>query len=123
MEAVASLLGTLMQSRNQAHIYHLQVTGASSFAAHTALNDYYNGIIPIIDAIAESVQGRYGIIRGYKMEGSIREDSNFVSYFEALSKFVEASREKCPQDSYIQNQIDTVIELIESTKYKLKFLQ
>lgn len=123
MEGIGSLLGTLMQSRNQAHIYHLQVTGPGSFAAHKALDDYYNGIIPLIDGIAESVQGRYGIIRGYKMEGTIKEDGNFVKYFEALSKFVESSREQCPQDSYIQNQIDEVVDLIESTKYKLKNLQ
>lgn len=123
MEAVGLLLGTLMQSRNQAHIYHLQVTGMGSFAAHKALNDYYDGIIDIVDSIAESIQGRYGIIRGYKMDGVIREDGNFVMYFEALCKFVETIRTQCPQDSYIQNQIDTVVELIESTKYKLKNLQ
>jgi DNA-binding ferritin-like protein len=123
MEAVGLFLGTLMQSRNQAHIYHLQVAGPGSNAAHLALQAYYEGIIPIIDAIAESIQGRHGIIRGYKMEGMIREDNNYVVYFEALAKFVETIRTQCPQDSYIQNQIDTVVELIESTKYKLKNLQ
>lgn len=123
MENVGAFLGTLMQSRNQAHIYHLQTSGPGSFAAHMALDAYYNGIIPLIDGIAESIQGRYGIIRGYKMENVIREDSNALKYFEALSKFVESTRNECPQDSYIQNQIDTVVELIESTKYKLKNLQ
>lgn len=123
MEAVGKFLGTLMQSRNQAHIYHLQVTGPGSFAAHKALDDYYNGIIPLIDGIAESIQGRHGIIRGYKMDGTIKEDGNFVSYFDALSKFVETARTQCPQDSYVQNQIDTVVELVESTRYKLKNLQ
>lgn len=123
MESTGALLGTLMQSRNQAHIYHLQTTGPGSFAIHMALDAYYNGIVPIIDAIAESVQGRYGIIRGYRMESTIREDGNPNTYFEALSKFVESARQQCPQDSYIQNQIDTAVELIESTKYKLRTLQ
>jgi hypothetical protein len=44
-------------------------------------------------------------------------------YFEGLSKFVEMIRQDIPQDSYIQNEVDTVVDLIESTKYKLKFLQ
>lgn len=123
MEAVGLFLGTLMQSRNQAHIYHLQVTGPGSFAAHKALNEYYDGIVDHVDSIAESIQGRYGIIKGYRMDGSIREDGSFVAYFEALCKFVETVRTQCPQDSFIQNQIDTVVELIESTKYKLKNLQ
>jgi len=123
MDATGLLLGTLMQSRNQAHIYHLQVQGPGSFAAHKALQEYYEGIIPLVDSVAENIQGRYGIITGYKMPESIREDGNAKMYFEGLSKFVETLRQDVPQDSYIQNDIDTIVGLIESTKYKLTFLQ
>jgi len=123
MDGIGLLLGTLMQSRNQAHIYHLQVQGMGSFAAHKALQEYYEGIVPLIDLIAEGIQGRYGIITGYKMADTIREDNNARLYFDGLSKFVETVRKQIPQDSYIQNQVDTVVDLIESTKYKLKFLQ
>lgn len=123
MDGIGLLLGTLMQSRNQAHIYHLQVQGMGSFAAHKALQEYYEGIIENIDGIAESYQGRYGIITGYKMPEAIREDNNARMYFDGLAKFVETIRKQIPQDSYIQNQIDEVVDLIESTKYKLKFLQ
>ena len=123
MDQVGLFLGTLMQSRNQAHIYHLQVQGMGSHAQHLALQAYYEGIVPLIDAIAEGIQGRYGIITGYKMADTIREDNNARLYFDGLSKFVETIRKQIPQDSYIQNQVDTVVDLIESTKYKLKFLQ
>ena len=123
MDGIGLLLGTLMQSRNQAHIYHLQVQGMGSFAAHKALNEYYDEIVELIDGIAESYQGRYGIITGYKMPEAIREDNNARMYFDGLAKFVETIRKQLPQDSYIQNQIDEVVDLIESTKYKLKFLQ
>ncbi len=123
MDGIGLLLGTLMQSRNQAHIYHLQVQGMGSFAAHKALNEYYDAIVDRIDGIAESYQGRYGIITGYKMPEAIREDNNARMYFDGLAKFVETIRKQIPQDSYIQNQIDEVVDLIESTKYKLKFLQ
>ena len=123
MEPYALFIGTLMQSRNQAHIYHLQVEGPGSFAAHKALQDYYEGIVDLIDGLVESYQGRYGILRGYRMEGTIKEDGNPEIYFEGLSKFVEMIRTKVPQDSFIQNEIDNVVNLIESTKYKLTFLQ
>jgi DNA-binding ferritin-like protein len=123
MDAIGLLLGTLMQSRNQAHIYHLQVEGIGSYAAHKALNDYYDAIVDIIDGIAEAYQGRYGIIRGYRMSETIREDNNARMYFDGLCKFVETIRTQIPQDSYLQNEIDEVVKLIESTKYKLKFLQ
>ena len=123
MNQIGLLMGTLMQSRTQAHIYHLQATGEGSYAAHVALQAYYEGIVDLIDGIVESYQGRYGILRGYKMEGAIKEDDNALMYFEGLSKFVETIRTKVPQDSYIQNEIDNVVNLVESTKYKLKFLK
>jgi hypothetical protein len=119
MEPYGLFIGTLMQSRNQAHIYHLQT---NSYAVHKALNVYYEGIIPLIDGLVESYQGKYGILRGYSMDNTIKEDDNALLYFEGLSKFVEMIRTKVPQDSYIQNEIDNVVNLIESTKYKLKFL-
>lgn len=122
MEQFASLIGTLMQSRNQAHIYHLQVEGTGSYAAHKALQDYYEGIIDLVDGITESFQGRYGIVRGYKMTGIIKEDQNPLMYFQGLCKFVETIRTQIPQDSYIQNQVDEIVDLIESTKYKLTYL-
>jgi hypothetical protein len=119
MEPYGLFIGTLMQSRNQAHIFHLQTP---SFAAHKALQEYYEEIVELVDGLVESYQGRYGILRGYKMEGIIKEDDSAVTYFEGLCKFVEIIRTKVPQDSYIQNEIDNVVNLIESTKYKLKFL-
>ena len=123
MDGIGLFLGTLMQSRNQAHIYHLQVQGMGSYAAHKALNKYYEDIVDLIDGIAESYQGRYGIITGYKMADTIREDNNARMYFDGLGKFVETVRKQLPQDSYLQNEVDEVVKLIETTKYKLKFLQ
>jgi hypothetical protein len=122
-KAMASFISTLFSSRSQAHIFHLQVTGPGSFAAHTTLNTYYDEIILLVDGIAESFQGRYGIISGYKGEGQFIEDlTQVVKYFEALCMYVEKNRENLPQDSYIQNQVDEVVTLIESTKYKLSKL-
>lgn len=123
MEQFATLIGTLLQSRTQAHIYHWQTQGQGSYAAHTALGTYYETIPGLVDGLVESFQGRYGIVRGYKMTSAIREDGGYVNYFEVLCKFVETIRKSIPQDSYLQNQIDTIVELIESTKYKLINLQ
>ena len=116
MEQFGLFIGTLMQSRNQAHIYHLQT---KSFAEHKALQDYYEAIVDHIDSLVETYQGRYGILYGYQMGGTIKEDGGTIMYFQALCKFVEGIREAVPQDSYLQNQVDEVVALIESTKYKL----
>ena len=119
---LGQFISTLFASRTQAHVFHLQT---NSFAAHKALNEYYDGIIDLADGIAESVQGKYGIITGYSnidlLEGN--DCNEVIKYFTALEMYVERARQTMPQDSYIQNQIDEVVALIVSTIYKLKFLK
>ena len=122
MENFSKLVSYLFHSRTQAHVFHLQTP---SFAAHKALNDYYDKIVGITDGIAESYQGKYGIITGY---GNIalqeyQSCEAIIMFFETLCMYVEKSRQMLPQDSYIQNQIDEIVALIKSTIYKLRFLK
>jgi hypothetical protein len=119
MENYVQFISTLFASRTQVHIYHLQTP---SYAAHIALQGYYDGIVALADGLVESFQGRYGILRGYTSPASFKEDDQLVKYFDALSKYVENTRTTLPQDSYIQNEIDNVVALIEGTRYKLKYL-
>jgi hypothetical protein len=122
MKEFGLFIGTLLQSRTQAHIFHLQANGPSADPKHRALEYYYDNIVDLLDELVESYQGRYGIYEGYEMPNPLREDNNYVQYFEALCKFVEGVRKAIPQDSYIQNQVDEIVSLIERTKYKLKYL-
>ena len=119
---VGQFVSTLMASRTQAHIFHLQTP---SFAAHMALQGYYDGIIPLVDGFVESYQGKYGIITGYD-NIALQEYQSceaIIMFFETLCMYVDKSREMVCQDSYLQNQIDTIVELIKSTIYKLRFLK
>jgi hypothetical protein len=120
-EVMANFVSTLFHSRTQAHTFHFQT---NSFTAHKALNKYYDSIIDLVDSLIESYQGRYGILKGYKGMADVLEyDENVVvKYFEALCMYVEKNRPLLPQDSYIQNQVDEIVALIESTKYKLIYL-
>lgn len=123
MNPIANFFSTLFASRTQAHIYHLQTP---SYAAHLALQGYYEGIIPILDPLIESIQGKNGIITGYSAPGQVREYiscEEIIAYFTALAMYVEQNRNKLPQDSYVQNQVDMISELINTTIYKLKFLK
>ena len=119
---VGQFVSTLLSSRTQAHIYHLQTP---SFAAHKALNDYYDGIVDLVDGLVESYQGKYGIIQGYTNLDLLEYQSceEIIKYFTALSMFVERSRTQFPQDSYLQNQIDEIVALVYHTIYKLKYLK
>ena len=115
-------VGTLFQSRNQAHIYHLQT---SSYAKHKALNKYYEDIIDLIDSLVEGYQGKYEILKGYKMVGTLKDlesDEDIITYFEQIAKYCELKREKLPQDGFLTNVYDDIDSLIRSTLYKLKRL-
>lgn len=111
----------LLHSQTQVHVFHLQT---KSYSEHKALQGYYEGIDALVDGIVESYQGKYGLITNYKSY-DMEQYSNgkkIINYFMELLKVIEENRESV-EDSYIQNQIDTVQELINSTVYKLKFLK
>jgi hypothetical protein len=118
---VGQFISTLMSARTQAHIFHLQTP---SFAAHKALNEFYEDIVDAVDGLVESYQGKYGIIEGYG-NVSLQEYQScdaIIAYFTTLVMFIEKSRSMIAQDSYIQNQVDELVALIYSLLYKLRFL-
>lgn len=111
----------VLHSRDQAHIFHLQT---KSFAEHKALNDYYDGVLPLYDGLIESYQGKYGILTNVKTFDNVDYQSSeqVINFFTDLVDTIENNRDSV-KESYLQNQIDTIVELIYSTIYKLKFLK
>jgi DNA-binding ferritin-like protein len=119
---ISKFISTLLASRTQAHIFHWQAVGEDSNAKHLALGAYYEDIVGLVDELVESYQGRFGIITGYDGPSTFREDNDALKYFKALNQYVEVIRAKLPQDSYIQNQVDEIVALIQTTLYKLEYL-
>jgi hypothetical protein len=118
------VIAEILHSRTQSHIFHWQTTGEHSLAMHQALQLYYEGIVPLIDGFVESYQGKYGIMKGYKCpEGFSDFESGevLIKYFQDLETKIESNRGSV-KESYLQNQIDTFVELINSTIYKLRYL-
>ena len=117
--AVSEFVGNLFHSATVTHFMHLQTR---SYSQHIALNTYYDEIIELVDSVAETIQGSYSeIITGYPtMFANVGTEP--LEYLKSLKKFVADTRVKMPQDSNIQNEIDNVATLIDSTIYKLEFL-
>ena len=115
------MVSILLHSQTQVHIFHLQT---KSYAEHKALQGYYEGIDALVDGIIESYQGKYDVITQYNSIKNVDYKSNeqIIKYFKDLDAMVEKNR-KGVKESFIQNQIDTVQELINSTVYKLRFLK
>ena len=116
--ACAEFVGTLLHSSTITHFMHLQT---KSFAAHMALGDYYDGVIELTDSLAESIQGKYGIITGYGPAFAVPAVEP-VAYLKSLMEYVDEKRDELPPDSEIQNEIDSICTLINSTVYKLENL-
>jgi hypothetical protein len=111
----------LLHSQTQVHILHLQTT---SYSEHKALQKYYEGIDGLVDGLVESYQGKHGLVKNYKTFDMVDYKSNdqLIKYFKELLDVISDNRDSV-KESYLQNQIDTVEELINSTLYKLKFLK
>ena len=117
----SNMVSVLLHSQTQVHVFHLQT---KSYSEHKALQNYYEGIDGLVDGVIESYQGKYGVIMNYTNFNLMQYQSceGIQEYFMALNTTVEMLRQDVP-DSYLQNQIDNVIELIQSTLYKLKYLK
>lgn len=113
----ADLIGHLFLARDVTHSVHLNTR---SYAKHKALGGFYGKIIDLADDLAETYQGRYGLIGPITLH-SAEKTNNVTDFLEDSLKKVEKEREEY-DDTAIQNIIDEIIALYLSTLYKLKFL-
>jgi DNA-binding ferritin-like protein len=114
----ASFVSVLFHSGTNAHFMHLQT---DSFAVHSALDTYYHEIIDLTDAFAEAYQGCYKVITNYP--NTFHSETDPVKYLTKISEFVRDFRVHLPKDTQLQNLIDEIAALIDSTLYKLRFLK
>ena len=113
--------GKLFQLRDEIHLNHLSVTGPGSFAAHKALNEFYDEILDLTDSLIESYQGKYGII-DITISSAKRGDS--IKCLEELAKLTDGgSVYNMFRETWIQNQLDEISALTYQTLYKLKNLK
>lgn len=120
----SKLFSKLFESREMAHIYHLQVRGDNdSYSKHIALEFYYENSVSIIDDLIETYQGQYGLVEGYDIiDTKETKTKDTISYFEEVCDFIKHSR-TCisDEDSHLHSIIDDIVCLLYKTLYKLKF--
>lgn len=119
-QGAAAFVAMLMQARTAAHMLHLQQNGPGSYARHMALGAFYEGIGDLADTFAESYQGRYGLITGYP--AGFEAPTDPMTWITGLCDTIDSARASLPQDTYLQNIVDEIVQLAASTKYKLTYL-
>lgn len=115
------VISKLLHSRTQAHIFHLQ---SGSFSQHNALNEYYDDIVDLIDELVESYQGEFGVIKNYQNYDlkMLENEEQVINFFKEVTNDVEELR-KVSDDSFLKGRLDEVVELLNSTIYKLENLK
>jgi hypothetical protein len=116
----------IFESKELAHVYHLQVKGdMGSDAKHQALQDYYEGILEPLDDLIELYQGQFGkILQGYDIIDTTKNaKTDTIEYFTDLADFIKKERYKCfdRDDTHYFNIIDDILVMIYKLLYKLKF--
>jgi len=115
---VEEFLSGLLHSVTITHMFHLK---SRSYSEHMALGAFYEGVSDLVDGLIEAYQGKYGLVNDYILDAGDMPASS-IEYMISLSEFVKTARADFVQDSELQNMIDEIASLIDSTIYKLRFL-
>lgn len=116
MSKAEEFVSKALFDRDAAHLAHWKT---KSFAEHKALNEFYDGLLELIDGFVEQYQGYYGKRMDIKRQDG--DDSNIRDLIEARAEWIERVRyEICDRDETpLQNTIDEIVRLYQHTQYML----
>lgn len=122
---IVKLVFELLNGVTKVHINHLRVNGPGAYAAHTAMGGFYDAAGDLADNIAEQYQGITEKIISYPTTAELPTMStaeDCLSYMRTLYDMVNDAQASCSY-SELNNTMDEIKSLINSTKYKLLFLK
>ena len=123
-EAPSNVMGEfamcLLNGVTAGHIHHL---GTDSYSQHMALGDFYVELDKRADKFIEAYQGKKSKI--IFAEKALFLGENGLELVQYICDQIESYRKMpgFPQDSELQNIVDELLDLTDSTKYKLRFLK
>jgi hypothetical protein len=115
-ETIAAML---MKARTDAHLTHLKQKDRT-LATHNAISMFYEGIEELVDTYVETSMG---IDDSFCLDEVMESEpiENPLKYFKDLYNALQAERVNI-KESFIQNQIDEMGQLIAHTLYRIKFI-
>ena len=119
MITIEQLFGTLQQSVVSTWRKHLRT---AKYAKHIALNEFYEDMPEKVDALIEAWMGVNGKkIKGY--ENILQSPNmNTLTYLKELKKIAKQGYELMGGEKELEALLDDIVELIDSTLYKVKEL-
>lgn len=117
MNDAAEFLLVMLHSATNTHLLHWT---SKSYAEHQALGKFYEEIPDLVDQLAEAMMGKFDETPTFPAVYH-EPSATGKEELESLRDYVEQAREALPQDSEIQNIVDEIAQLIDSTLYLLRF--
>jgi hypothetical protein len=118
MATFVEFISQLHSAKQQSIVWHHQTT---CFEVHKALNNFYDEILELVDGLVESTSGVYGRPQGYSVQTlkDYVDVQTTYNYFVDLYNYIQTQRAGVYQDTWIQNQIDEIAQLVADTTYQL----
>jgi len=118
MASIVEIVSYFNSAKQQAIVWHHQTT---VYSEHKTLNEFYDEIVDLLDDLSESYAGIYGRLTPYEVHdlADWTSTQDTISYYRNCYDWLELERKTAPQDSFIQNQLDEITQLLGSTLYKL----
>lgn len=117
MNDASEFLLVLLHSATNTHLLHWTT---KSYAEHQALGKFYEEMPELVDSLAEAMMGKFDTTpefpQMYHAPAATGKEE-----LEALKEYVEQARQALPQDSEIQNEVDNIANLINTTLFLLRF--
>lgn len=117
---IEEFFGTLQQSVVESWRKHLKT---DKYSEHIALNEFYEEMPELVDALIEAWMGINGKVKSYK-NNFTEEKMGTIEYLETLKKFVKAGKDDFLDDEEeLESLCDDILAQIDSTLYKIKELK
>ena len=114
---VLPIAALLLKARTDVHLTHL-LQKDKTLATHNAMSIFYEGVLDLVDTYVETSMGIDDTFKLTEVEESMAI-ANPLAYFKNLYNTISVEREVI-KESFLQNQIDTMQELIAHTLYRIK---
>jgi hypothetical protein len=111
-----NIITELFRIRDIAHVIHLDTT---SYAEHKALNSFYDEWLGLSDQFIESYQGKYTRIKVDVSEIIRLNINNSSALLAQASTTINLIRSRVKDDSELNNILDEMQDLVNTTKYLL----
>ena len=117
--SLSGLFVDMLRLRDQSHVFHWQTY---SHAEHTALSDYYDKYLDLVDDLAEMIMGALQerpSVADLSIELVDYSDKALQDYLlDAREVFDNDAKEIIPEEySEIHNKIEEIVELIDKLAY------